>query len=363
LGKEYFYLQIADSLRDDIFNGVFKPGDTFPPIRNLAKTWNCTNGTVQRAFQILADEGLVTTHVGKGTKVLGPISYHPVSPLRKANIIHKVETFLLEVLTEGYETNEVEDSFRIALERWKAVSGIQQELNQNTLLFSGSHDLAMAWLATHFNEISQGFRIQLKFTGSLSGLISLSEGKSDVAGAHLWDEKTESYNIPLIHSLFPGEKLALITLAHRRMGWLVRKDNPKGFNKEKDLTRKDIRFVNRNSGSGTRVFLDSLLRKNHIDSQTIQGYSIQKTTHSEIAAEISEGKADVGLGLEAAARAYDLDFIFVNRERYDLIVKPKTFERVPIQNLILWLKSDRFQQLLENLNGYDCSESGSVQWT
>jgi putative molybdopterin biosynthesis protein len=130
-----------------------------------------------------------------------------------------------------------------------------------------------------------------------------------------------------------------------------------------DLTREDIIFVNRHAGSGTRVYLDSLLRRNGIDPALIRGYANQKTTHSEIAAEIAEDHADVGLGLEAAAKAYSLDFIFLNLERYDLVVKAKLFNEVPIQNMIAWLKGEEFRLLLNRLGGYGYSESGDVHWT
>ncbi|MBE0696991.1 MAG: GntR family transcriptional regulator, partial [Anaerolineaceae bacterium] len=315
MDKDYLYLQIAATIRSDITNGRYKPGDSLPSLRSFTETWNCTLGTVQRAFKQLAFEGLLTTHVGKGSKVLGPIPFQPAESLRKANLILQAETFLLDVLASGYDPVEVKDAFRIALDRWRVVSRSQDLANQKTLKFSGSHDLAVASMAAHFGEFAPGYQIHLNFTGSLSGLISLVEGKSDIVGTHLWNDVTESYNTPFIHSLFPGEKLALITLAHRRIGWLVKPGNPKQFQTSHDLTRQDIRFVNRIAGSGTRVYLDSLLKKNAIDSAAIEGYANQKTTHSEIAEAIAEDDADVGLGLEAAAKAYGLDFIFLNLER------------------------------------------------
>jgi len=363
MDNDYLYLRIAASIRRDIANGMYGAGDTLPSIRSMTETWQCTIGTVQRAIQILASEGLVTTHVGKGTKILSPISYRPIDSLKRANLIHQAETFLLEVLTSSYEPAEVEDAVRIALDRWKMVSRSQELINQNTLRFSGSHDLIVAWMATHFDEIAPEYHLHLKFSGSLSGLMALAEGKTDIVGSHLWDEVTETYNIPHINSLFPSEKLALITLAKRRIGWIVKPGNPKNFQTISDLNRPDIRFVNRHAGSGTRVYLDSLLKKNALDSASILGYSNQKTTHSEIAATIAEDKADVGLGLEAAAKAYDLDFIFLNLERYDLVLKPQIFDQAPIQSMISWLKSEDFRLLLNHLGGYEHSESGDIHWT
>jgi putative molybdopterin biosynthesis protein len=319
-------------------------------------------GTIQRAFQKLVSEGLVSTHAGKGTKVISPIPFQPEDTLRKANLIHQAEAFLLEVLSSGYAQNEVEDAFRIALARWRMVSQPPEATAHKILHFSGSHDLAVVWLAAHFGDFSPGYRLQLDFCGSLTGLISLAEGKSDIVGTHLWDEVSETYNMPFVRNLFPGEKMAMITLAYRRIGWLVKLGNPKDFQNINDLTRQDIRYINRHMGSGTRVYLDSLLKKKGIDSSSIRGYLNQKNTHSEIAIEIAEDRADVGLGIEAAARAHHLDFIFLNRERYDLVVKPKLFDQDPIRNMISWLKGDEFRLLLNHLGGYDHSESGEVHW-
>jgi molybdate-binding protein/DNA-binding transcriptional regulator YhcF (GntR family) len=361
--EEFLYFQIAASVRRDIYNGIYKTGDTLPSIRSLTNTWQCTNGTAQRAYQRLASEGLVSSHIGKGTRVIGVIPLKQKDTLRQANLINQSEKFLLEMITSSYTSVEVEDAFRVAMDRWRKVSHTQDVSNQQMIRFSGSHDPAVAWMATHFDEISPGFSFLINFSGSLAGLMALSDGKADIAGSHLWDRETESYNIPVLHSLFPGEKLALITLAQRRLGWLITSGNPMNFHSIKDLTNPDIRFVNRHAGSGTRVFLDALLRKNRIDPNSILGYSNQKTNHAEIALEVSEGNADVGMGLESAARAYNLDFIFENLERYDLIVREKVFYSQPIQEMIKWLKNDRYHQILVSLSGYDYQNSGNVIWS
>jgi molybdate-binding protein/DNA-binding transcriptional regulator YhcF (GntR family) len=361
--EKFQYIQIAASLRRDIFNGVYKTGDTLPSLRSISDTWRCTIGTAQRAFQKLSEEGLVTSHIGKGTRVIGMVPIKQADSLRQASLINQSEKFLIELLTSGYTPAEVEDAFRVAMERWRKVSHTQDISPHQTIRFAGSHDPVVAWIATHFNEISVRYNLHINFSGSLAGLMSLADGKADVAGSHLWDRETETYNIPMLKSLFPGEKMALITMANRRMGWLINRGNPKGFQTINDLARSDIRFVNRHAGSGTRVFLDGLLSKYKIDPGTISGFENQKTNHAEIALEISEGKADVGLGLEAAARAYGLDFIFENLERYDLIVTEKSFESQPVQELIVWLKTDRFKQILSSMGGYDGTISGEVRWT
>ena len=358
---DYLYLKIADGIRRDIISGTYQVGDDLPSVRELKESWHCTIGTVQRAMHKLAEEGLVICHVGKRTEVIAVYSAKPADSLRRANLIHQAETFLLDLLTAGYTPAEAEDSLRIAMERWRNVSKTISQINHETLRFAGSHDLVTAWIATHFDEISPGYKIHLNFTGSLNGLLALVEKKTEIAGAHLWDVETETYNLPYVQKIFPSEKMALITLANRRIGWFVKPGNPKNFTGFNDLTRQDIRFVNRIGGSGTRVFLDSVLKKNDINADKIQGYPTQKLTHNDVASEVSENRADVGLGMEASARLYHLDFIFENLERYDLVLRQELLEATPVKNLISWLKSEQFSELLDRFHGYDASESGKVQ--
>lgn len=360
--EDFLYLRIAESIRRDINHGSYKPGDPLPSIRSIAETWNCTNGTVQRALRDLEAAGLVSAHVGKRTRVIGAAPFAPADSLQRANLIHQAETFLLESMTAGYTQLDVEDAFRVAFNRWRTVVRPQTRLSANTLRFSGSHDLAIAWLATHFGEIAPGFTLKLNFTGSLSGLTDLQKGEADIAGTHLWDIQTETYNSSYIERIFAGEKIALITLAHRRLGFMVKPGNPKQIQGIDDLARPDVRFINRQPGSGTRVFLDAQLDRKNTSSTNIVGYSNERSTHSEIAAEVAEARADTGIGLEAAAKTYGLDFVLLTTERYDLALKESTFQLPSIQAMINWLKGEDFRLLLNRLGGYESGESGAISW-
>jgi len=362
MDEDYLYLRIAESIRRDINNGNYKPGDPLPSIRSIADTWNCTNGTVQRALRELEAAGLVSTHVGKRTLVIGANPLAPEDSLQRANLIHRAETFLLESMTAGYTQLDVEDAFRVAFNRWRSAIQPQTRFSANTLRFSGSHDLALAWMATHFGEFAPGYALKLNFTGSLSGLSSLQKGETDIAGAHLLDEPTATYNIPFVQKMFPREKIALITLAHRRLGFMVKPGNPKQIRGIEDLARPEVRFINRQEGSGTRVFLDAQLGKKNIDPTGIAGYFTERSTHSEVAAEVAQSRSDTGIGLEAAAKTYGLDFILLTTERYDLVVKESTFQLAPVQQMIHWLKGDDFRVVLNRLGGYDSNESGSIRW-
>lgn len=360
---EYLYLQIAESIRRDIENGIYHTGDALPPIRDITTTWHCTIGTVQRAIRELEAEGLVVTHVGKRTRVIGPVEDERKDSLRKANLIHRAETFLLEVMAAGFDANEAEDAFRVAINRWQSVSQARPRIGLKNLRFSGSHDLAIAWIATHFTEIAPGYQLHLEFVGSMPGLQALAAGACDIAGSHLWDEQTNTYNTVFLQNLFPTERIAMVTLAQRRLGFITKPTNPCNIHSFEDLARPDVHFVNRNAGSGTRVYLDSMLKQNGISPDSIRGYEMQRNTHNEIAAEVGENHADVGIGLEAAARAYDLEFQFLTLERYDLVMRQKTIHMPAVELLISWLESTEFRKLLTRMGGYDPHESGNVHWT
>ncbi|MCX6053904.1 MAG: GntR family transcriptional regulator [Chloroflexi bacterium] len=361
--EEYLYQQIANAIRRDILDGKYQSGDKLPPIRELIKTWNCTVGTAQGAYQALSTEGLVVTHVGKGTFVIGSMKTGVLDPLRRVSLIHRAEGFLLEVLTNGHSPDDVEDAVRTALDRWRVISQPKEEIrNKRMLRFSGSHDLAVAWMATHFSEIIPETKLQLTFSGSVSGLTSLIKREADLAGAHLWDDETDTYNTPFIKRLMPGIETFSITLAHRRIGLVVQPGNPKSIHHLGDLANDGVRFVNRQPGSGTRVWLEANLKKEGILPTSINGFQIEKSTHSDVAIEVANNNADVGIGLEAAARFFGLDFIFLNRERYDLILRADQFESESTQKIISWLKGNKSKILFKRLGGYDSKETGLVRW-
>jgi len=358
----HLYQQIAEAMRREILEGRLKPGDRLPSTRQLTTRWNCTPGTVQRAYQELGRQGLVTSRMGQGTRVAKELSVQDDTPLRRAALVHRAETFLLEALTTGYTPHEVERAVLSALERWRAIIQTPQSSSEEVLRFVGSHDPVLDWLAAHFGEIVSGYTLELIYTGSLGGLIALAEGKADLAGGHLWDEESDTYNTPFVRRLLPGKRVALVTLAHRRIGLLLPADNPKRVKGLRDLARSGVRFVNRQTGSGTRVWLDAALRKLRIDPGRITGYDEEKLTHTQVARAVAEGQADVGVGLEAAALAYGLTFVFLTRERYDLVVPKPQMERRPVQALRKWLSSQKAKRVLSDLGGYDTAQTGKVEW-
>jgi putative molybdopterin biosynthesis protein len=358
----YLYRQIAEAVRRQVLQGELKPGDRLPSVRAMMQRWRCTIGTVQRAYQELATQGLVTSRAGQGTRVVACPPDAGGAPLRRAALIHRAEAFLLEVLTAGHSPAEVEDAVRQALDRWRAVAQQPAAPVGKAVRFAGSHDLAVAWLATHFSEIALGYTFEASFTGSLGGLIALAEGKADLAGCHLWDEETDEYNTPFVRRLLPGRRAALVTLARRQVGLIVPAGNPFSVKALVDLTNMKLRFVNRQPGSGTRVWLDAQLRRLGVDYQAIQGYTVEKLTHNDIAHAIAEGQADAGVGLEAAARPYGLGFIPLTQERYDLVIPGDAMETPPIQALLAWLRQPQPRTVLAQFAGYETGHTGELSW-
>ncbi|HZU86168.1 MAG TPA: substrate-binding domain-containing protein [Anaerolineaceae bacterium] len=357
--KQPLYLQIADTIRQQILEGELKTGDRLPAVREMTTRWKCTTGTVQHAYQLLAAGGLVAGRAGQGTRVIGQPG-NPASALRRAALIHKAESFLLEVLTEGYPVTDVEDAVRQALDRWRAVAQRSIPSGGQALRFQGSHDLVMTWLASHFEEIAPGHILQLRFSGSLGGLMALAEGKADLAGCHLWDEESNTYNLPFVRRVLPNQRVALIAVASRHIGLILPPGNPQGVQSLGDLTRAGVRFVNRQAGSGTRVWLDAQLHQMGIDSTLISGYTNEKSTHSDLARAIAEGQANAGLGLEAAADFYGLDFISLTQERYDLVCLQPTLEHPAMQALVSWLGSEAARRLIASLAGYQANHCGEI---
>jgi molybdate-binding protein/DNA-binding transcriptional regulator YhcF (GntR family) len=362
MGNALLYQQIAEHFRQEILNGNLKPGDRLPSLRDMTRQWNCAVSTAQRAYHELAKQGLVTSRAGQGTKVAETLPGITETPLRRAALIHKAESFLLEVIAAGYSPPEVENAVRQALDRWRTLEQNEIPADPQIVRFAGSHDLVIAWLAGYFPEISPGFTLELEFSGSLGGLIALAENKSEIAGCHLWDEESKTYNLAYVHRLLPNQRVAVQTLAHRRLGLIIPKGNPQEIKELKDLTRPETRFANRQPGSGSRVWLDAHLRKLSLPVDQIKGYDEPNMTHLEVALAVAEGRSDVGLGLEAAAHSYDLDFIPLTMEQYDLIIPVDRTELPPVKKLMDWFIGSGAKEEIGKFAGYDTENTGKILW-
>lgn len=222
------------------------------------------------------------------------------------------------------------------------------------VIFSGSHDLALEGIAEHLETHVSLLNMSV---GSLDGLVNLRQGLCQITGSHLLDENGE-YNTPFVKHLFPDRDVEVITLAHRAQGLMLASGNPKDVRKIADIARPNIRFVNRNQGSGTRLWLDAELRRLKLPVEKITGYETQVKTHSEAANLIAQNKADASLGLQAAARQNGLNFIPLFEERYDLVL-PREQEK-NLNPLLEYIQTADFREMLASLTGYNTNHSGEL---
>jgi molybdate-binding protein/DNA-binding transcriptional regulator YhcF (GntR family) len=362
--EAHLYQQIAESIRHEILEGRLKPGERLPSVRALCETWQCTPGTAQRAYNELSRQGLLISHAGKGTRVSGgiaPAQAQAATALRRASLVHRSEAFLLESLTAGYELEEIQQALELAMDRWRTVDVQGEPAGVEVVRFSGSHGLAVNALAASFSKVSGGAALKVTYTGSLGGLMALAEGKADLCGCHLWDAEQDSYNLPFVRKILAERPARVVTLAHRRIGLILPPGNPLELHTVADLARPGLRFVNRQAGSGTRVWLDAQLRCQGLEGRLIHGYTDERMTHSEVARAVAEGQVDVGLGLETAAFAFGLDFVFLARERYDLVMLEESAQRPPLYQLLAWLASLEAKQFIDRFKGYENLETGRIQ--
>ena len=275
------------------------------------------------------------------------------SPAWIRHHILSLESAKLVEVSEIRKTGKVTEKYY----RAKADALLLQEIvlpktKKPVLVFSGSHDLALEDIAKHLEKHVTLLSLPV---GSLDGLVYLRQGLCQISGSHLLDESGE-YNTPYIRHLFPDREVEIVTLAYRTQGLMFEQGNPKDIKNVLDLAKPNIRFVNRNPGSGTRLWLDTELRKLKIPTRKVQGYHTVVPTHSEAAALIETGQADVSLGLQAAAYQHGLDFIPLFEERYDLVL-PRENEQ-PLAPLLDHLQTATFRSALSALTGYSTAHSG-----
>ncbi len=277
-----------------------------------------------------------------------------ITSLVRADGIVRIPRF-----SEGVDTGE-----QVTIELYTDPAEIDR-----TIVHIGSHDLTLDLLAQHLAEMTSDAptpdrsaqrRFVSAHAGSLGGLIALRRGEAHLAGSHLLDPETGEYNFSYIKQYLPDVPVVVVTLLHREQGLIVAQSNPKNIASLKDLARSDVRFVNRQRGAGTRVLLDYRLKELGIAAESVHGYQREEYTHLAVAAAVQSGVADCGLGVRAAARALDLDFVSVEWERYDLVIPQQFYESELLQPLLTLIRGESFRRVVAELKGYDASGMGEV---
>ena len=225
---------------------------------------------------------------------------------------------------------------------------------ERTIVATGSHDLVLDLAASTLREHDPRLTLASSNVGSLGGLTALRDGLCHVAGSHLLYPETGEYTLPYLERLLPGREVSVVRLVHREQGLIVASGNPTGTTSIEDVAERGLRYVNRQRGAGTRMLLDFELARRGIAPEAIVGYQREEHTHLAVAATVAAGRADCGLGVLAAARAFGLDFIPVAQEPYDLVFEPDPI----LDPLWTLLESDDFRRAVEDLGGYDTAEMG-----
>lgn len=320
-----------------------------PPMELPTETAILTRKIVSPA----GDDDFIRVAVGKvGDKLLAA----PLS--RGAGVITSlVQADGLALIPSGVQGLEAGELVKVRMYRTRA------EI-EKTIFCIGSHDMTLDLLAQFLAGHNR--RLASANVGSQGGLVALRRGEAHMAGSHLLDPNDGSYNLSYIRQYMPNINVKVVALVGRDQGLIVKKGNPKGIKNLEDLInngqgpKREIQFVNRQRGAGTRVLLDYHMNLKGINPDSILGYTQEEYTHLGVAAAIASGRADCGLGIAAAAQALELDFIPLFQERYDLVI-PKQHARSELLSPLYELLTDTgFRGAVSQLMGYDVSVMGRI---
>jgi putative molybdopterin biosynthesis protein len=225
-----------------------------------------------------------------------------------------------------------------------------------TIVAIGSHDLVLDLAASALRAEDPMVTLASSNVGSLGGLVALRDGLCHLAGSHLLDPSTGEYTLPYLDRIPGIGDVSVVRLVHRDQGLMVAPGNPRAVKGIGDLTR--VHYVNRQRGAGTRVLLDFELGRFGVSPDDVDGYAREEPTHLAVAAAVAAGRADAGLGIMAAARAFGLDFVPVTQEPYDLVVAAGAMDSPLLAPLWSLLRSGRFQAAVTGLGGYSTKEMG-----
>ncbi len=251
---------------------------------------------------------------------------------------------------EGISENEKVDAHLL-----RPLSSIE-----NTVVITGSHDNTIDLLSDQIKKTNGNISISSSHVGSMGGLMAVKKHACHMAGVHLLNPEDGTYNMSYIKKYLPEQKIWLVNLVMRDQGLIVPKGNPENIQSIEDIQKRDLQFINRQPGSGTRILLDYKLKSLGILPSDIKGYQNDEYTHMSVAVAVLSQRADAGLGIQAAARALDLDFIPVVTEAYDLVIPDMFYNTTKVQVLLETIRSEDFQKRVISLGGYSTKETGKI---
>lgn len=266
------------------------------------------------------------------------------------SLVRSDGVFVIPQNSEGVEAGE---SIKVTLLK-------ERTQIENTLVSIGSHDLIMDIISNYMQKSYDRHFLSSAHVGSMGGIMAMKRGEAHIAPIHLLDPKTGVYNISYIKKYLPSKKMALIKGVKRIQGFMLVKGNPKNIQDFHDLQRKDIIFVNRQRGAGTRLLVDYQLEKEGIGTEEIVGYDREMTTHMSVAAAITSNTADVGVGVYSAAKSMGLDFIPIGEEHYDFLIPKEYLQLDTAKAFIDAITSQEFKEELLKMGGYGIEGIGEI---
>lgn len=222
-------------------------------------------------------------------------------------------------------------------------------------IVAGSHDPLLEWSVRESR-----CALAILAGGSRAGIDALARGEATVAAVHWLDDASGDYNVALIREALAGADVVALEWARRTQGFLVAAGNPRRIRRVEDLRRKGLRIAARQPGAGSHRLLEHLLERAGIRSESLQWFARPAHAETELAAIVRDGHADVGLGIEAAARASGLAFIPLAVERLDLVAFRRDVFEPPLQALLAWTRQPEFAAQAQTLAGYDVARTGRV---
>lgn len=311
-----------------------------------------------------------------------------LTPIEVAEILKISKNTVYELVKRGelnsyrvgnkvrIEMKDIED-YKNKSKRHQSTRGRNSELNNSYTPLATLHqsekseksyafvicgqDIMLDILSRYLQQHSEGVQALRSYIGSYNGLYALYHGNVQVATAHLWDGETGQYNIPYIKRMLPGIPAIIVHLANRMQGLYVAKGNPKGIKGWGDLLRPGITVVNRERGSGTRILLDEHLKMLGISANSLDGYDRECSSHLAVASTVARCEADLGIGNEKASQQVEgIDFIPLQTESYDLVIKKEDINKPHFQAVLKILGSKEFKLELEGIGGYDLKNLGEI---
>ena len=329
--------------------------DTIKPISSFELINVVADPRRLRLLRLLMAAPATLTMLGKAVGEHPARVRHHLKQLEAAGLVEMVRTHVVRGFVEKYYSATAQAFFVDEVILPASAPG-----EGGYIFCIGSHDLGLNLALQLASQTGQPAHYLSLAIGSLDGLIALRRGLAHLAGCHLLDPESGEYNTSFVRRFFPDMPIALVTLAQREQGLILPPGNPRQVHGLADLERKDLVFVNRNRGAGTRLWLDQQLRRQGLAPIPTNHPPLVAQTHTETAAYVAAGRAHLGLGLYAAARQAGLDFIPLFAERFDLALPAAELESPRLSPLLDLLQTAGFRRQLEDLGGYGTAQTGNV---